>query len=191
MFIASNVWGVTVQGLGFLPGHTQSEALNVSEDGSIVFGMSYGGDDSDGFVWTQATGMQSLTLPGQLESTVTDYSADGRTAVGYSSDCSVSCGLGDSTVWTPETGLQSLTLPGYDYSSLVSSFAPAELVANGSAVIGGRAPPTGGLRSFILTPEDGLQGLGMLPGDLQSYATGVSEMEPLLPATRVALMRVV
>lgn len=73
-----------LQSLGFArPGHHHSEALGVSADGSRVVGLSYGGDESDAFVWTSTTGMTSLpTLPGAVTTLANAINADGNIIVG-------------------------------------------------------------------------------------------------------------
>ncbi len=87
-------------GLGTLPGSAQSWAQVVSEDGNLVLGTNYGEETTpetslrelaeELFVWSEASGMQSLTeilsreigaeLPSNL--TVRAMSADERTIVG-------------------------------------------------------------------------------------------------------------
>jgi uncharacterized membrane protein len=82
-----------MQGLGFLPGTTQSTAYAVSADGSVVVGVSSGAI-SEPFIWTASGGMQSLQdvltnqyglgseLSGWNLVSATGISADGTTIVG-------------------------------------------------------------------------------------------------------------
>jgi probable HAF family extracellular repeat protein len=81
-----------MQGLGFLPGTTQSAAYAVSADGSVVVGFSAGATE-EAFIWTASGGMQSLQdvlakygLGSALASNdlgvASGISADGTTIVG-------------------------------------------------------------------------------------------------------------
>ena len=76
-----------MQGLGHLPGDTQSQANDVSADGSIVIGLSYVSySQPHAFRWTDGAGMVGLgTLPGFSHSDARGISADGLVIVGGSS----------------------------------------------------------------------------------------------------------
>jgi uncharacterized membrane protein len=82
-------------GLGCLPGHSQSVALGVSGDGSVVVGYSVGYNASDPysevFIWDEKNGMRNLKdllgvggldLNGWVLERATGISADGYTIVG-------------------------------------------------------------------------------------------------------------
>jgi probable HAF family extracellular repeat protein len=81
-FLWTAVSGLEV--LGALPGHTNSEARAISDDGSIVAGASWSPDSGSSFRWTRSSGMVSLgTLPGGTYSLGAGLSGDGLTAVGW------------------------------------------------------------------------------------------------------------
>ncbi len=72
----------TISGLGFLdPGNTNSAALEISADGSVVAGKSSGNP----FRWTTAGGMELLNLfpNGASQITPTGISTDGNVIAGY------------------------------------------------------------------------------------------------------------
>ena len=79
-----------MRGLGFLPGHSWSQATAVSADGSVVVGVSapVGGSvgQREAFYWDSAHGMRSLAtvlgVGNEWLETPADVSADGRTVVG-------------------------------------------------------------------------------------------------------------
>ena len=77
--------------LGTLPGHEESTAADVSGDGSLAVGTSFGAGASAAFLWDQTHGMRSLSevLAGLGVDTngwalleATAISADGLTIVG-------------------------------------------------------------------------------------------------------------
>ena len=76
-------------GLGFLPGTLASRAVAVSDDGAVVVGYATTATDYVPFVWTAATGMQSIAalyaadIPaGWVLREATDISGDGQVIVG-------------------------------------------------------------------------------------------------------------
>src|SRR5262249_20915276 len=69
------------QGLGFLPGGTQSAAQGVSADGSVVVG--YSGGNGHAFRWVNGTMSDLGLLPGGSVSFAQGVSADGAVVVGY------------------------------------------------------------------------------------------------------------
>jgi probable HAF family extracellular repeat protein len=79
-----------IHALGQLPGGNSSTALAVSADGSVVVGQG-GGGNGEAFIWTAATGMQTLSavlaaagvdLTGWGLNQATGISADGTVVVG-------------------------------------------------------------------------------------------------------------
>ena len=87
-----------MQGLGFLPGGTFSNASGVSADGSVVVGRSGSVNGIDVYIWDSLLGMRSLTdvLTDQGED-LSDWisldfafavSADGRSIVGRGTNSS-------------------------------------------------------------------------------------------------------
>lgn len=112
-------------------------------------------------------------LPGGGSPSVAhSVSADGSTVVGESDGAS---GVPIAFRWTAEEGMMALgVLPG-GFTS-----AAYDVSADGSAVVGrsntqGANTPTSGDEAFRWTAEDGLQGLGDLPGGaFISHANGTS-----------------
>ena len=85
-FVASaTCHGQCIVDLGVLPGMTQSEAVSVSDDGSVVVGVCRNSsfDDAMAFRWVPSTGMQRLPMIGDEPSGAVAVSADGTTIVGY------------------------------------------------------------------------------------------------------------
>ena len=78
-----------MQGLGFLPGASDSDAYGVSNGGAIAVGNSGG----DAFIWDADHGIRKLqvvlaqeyglSLPGWYLQVASDVSADGITILGY------------------------------------------------------------------------------------------------------------
>lgn len=176
---ASSIAQAELLGLGYLPnGNSESYAVGVSGDGSVVVGNSRSAydydnpsNDSQVFRWTQASGMQGLGyLPGGGEhSWASAVSADGAVVVG-SSD---STGHEEEAFrWTQADGMQALGyLPGsQEYGD---SWASA-VSADGSAVVG-TSDSENGYQAFRWTQTGSMQGLGYLPGGSYfSEALGIS-----------------
>ena len=170
--------------LGTLPGYTNSRALSVSGDGSVVVGYNFRQPDVfEAFRWTPTTGMTSLGSPGTLVSgvsadgnVVAGQSVDGRAlrwteATGFvdigagaansiSSDGSVMVGVNNSLAfrWKEATGQISLgTLPGGTESVAL------DVSADGAVVVGTTADRFTS-QAFRWTQATGMAGLGFLPG---------------------------
>ncbi|MHC4745268.1 MAG: HAF repeat/PEP-CTERM domain-containing protein, partial [Planctomycetota bacterium] len=76
--------GGGLEGLGFLPGGSCSEAAAVSADGSVVVGTSCTASGVRAFGWTAADGITEMPIPeGLAESWATGVSADGSCVSGY------------------------------------------------------------------------------------------------------------
>jgi len=76
----------TLTWLGTLGG-SKSEAQGVSDDGSVVVGVSSKSNGSyRAFKWTAANGMQDMGTLGGDESEATGISSDGSVIVGWSYD---------------------------------------------------------------------------------------------------------
>ena len=97
-----------MQGLGDLPGgRFQSQATDVSGDGSIVVGSGYHSNgEEQAFMWNTKDGMQPLPdLPGgALYCTASGVSRDGTTIVG----AGYSAAGSEAVLWTQELGVQSI-----------------------------------------------------------------------------------
>lgn len=137
-----------MQSLGFLPGATESWALGVSGDGSVVVGYSTSASAIEAFVWTPDAGMVGLgDLPGgHAGSEARDVSADGSVVVGLSA--------GQSFRWTPTGGMASLgALPNASYSE---AFAVS---ADGSVIVGTALDANNENQAYIWTANSGMQSL--------------------------------
>ena len=151
--------GTGIVGLGDLPGGSfWSNAQNVSADGSVVVGQSFGAYGYEAFRWTQGTGMVGLgSLPGGLfVSGATGVSADGSVIVG------VSVG-GEVFVWNTTQGMRSLKeiltndygldLTGWGALSYAGS---PQVSADGLTIVGQGWNPNGNLEAWIarLNPQN-------------------------------------
>jgi len=170
---------VTFTGLGDLPGGDfLSLPLGISADGSVAVGLSVSdfeqfSDVEQGFRWTEAEGMAPLgNLSGAFASRANGVSADGQVVVG---DMSESFEYAAQAVrWTAgesPVGLGFLpTDPGGPYGFQSHANAAS---ANGSVIVGDSSSGSTA-EAFRWTEAGGMVGLGHLPGDIESYATGVS-----------------
>lgn len=158
-----------MQGLGDFPGGDfLSGATAVSADGRVVIG---GGTariyaTSDGFRWTDVTGLQhipplSTNVP-SYQSSATGISADGSIIVGDSRLTSGSPSV--AITWTEATGSQSIG------PNLTSAFG---ISSDGHTIVGG-GNFSGQMRAYRWTEATGAQSLGVLPGTTSSYALSVS-----------------
>ncbi|MBN2583157.1 MAG: PEP-CTERM sorting domain-containing protein [Planctomycetes bacterium] len=122
----------------------QSQAMDVSADGSVVVGYHMEGGDWEAFRWTEAHGVESLgSLPGYTPHSATGVSADGSVIVGYGQGATALM----SFLWTAEDGLVVLDdAPGFE----------ARAVSDDGKVIVG----FGGGTTRRWTAETGLVSLG-------------------------------
>lgn len=144
-------------------------ATDVSSDGSVVVGS---GDSDVAFRWTADKGKIDLGgIPGSSISSSFAHavSADGSVIVGESA--------GTAFYWTSSGGMIGLgNVAGGDFTSTYAW----DVSADGSVVVGyGYLPPNAPLftpkEAFRWTPEEGMVGLGDLPGGIfNSDARGVS-----------------
>jgi probable HAF family extracellular repeat protein len=96
-----------MQDLGVTTG-TESNALGISSDGSVIFGEARdAGQFWRAFRWTQATGMRDLGTLGGPMSTSHGASADGSVIVGKSLATSLSSSL-RAFRWTQSTGMRDV-----------------------------------------------------------------------------------
>jgi len=160
----------TFRGLGDLPGGpTASRANSVSADGSVVVGTGSSASGQEAIRWVRDGGMAGLgSLPG---------SVGGNTATGVSGDGSVVVGLSGLQAfrWTVDGGIEGL---GHLQPFYWTMWGPA-VSADGSLIVGGEClcfpfSPCH-CEAFRWAPEEGMIGLGYLPGGGQdSAAIGVS-----------------
>lgn len=164
------------RGMGDLPGGPfSSYAYGVSADGSVVVGMSNPVSQGvEATRWTAGGGLVGLgDLPGGLYASVARAaSADGSVIVGGSSlsfDPSPLQPNYIATRWTAQTGLVPLgDLPGgYDYSLAY------DVSADGQTAVGVSSIADNRYEAFRWT-EQGMVGLGFVPGGYNSWATAVS-----------------
>jgi probable HAF family extracellular repeat protein len=167
-------------GLGDLAGGVaNSEAVDVSFDGSVIVGKSVADGGVRAFRRTEANGLQSLsTLVGFGRSESFAVSGDGTTVVGSSSSTSPQSGLfGEAFRWTEAGGMKGLGhLPadsGFIGSVAYDASESGDVIVGVSSIL-----QMAGLErseAFRWTEESGMVGLGDLAGDgVFSSAYGVS-----------------
>lgn len=147
--------------LGLLPGGSQSTALGVSGDGSLIAGFADSSDapglQAEAFYWTRDEGMVPMGYLGDgTDSRARAISADGTTIVGggVRSD-----GSTEAFRWTRNEGLVGLgDLPGGRFGSV------AQNVSRDGNVIVGYGGAEQGREAFWWTPEEGMIGLGDVQG---------------------------
>lgn len=153
--------------LGDLPGgETRSEAIAVSDDGSVVVGNSWSDMGKEAFLWNEPSGIQSLgpRPEGVLSSSAVAVSSDGSTVLGnfYFENAT------QPFLWTPLGGYQLLgdLLEG-DFDLATGMSADSSVVV-GYSNDGSAATSVG----FIWTQE-GVTSLGY-EGDEAYAVLGVS-----------------
>lgn len=164
VFAASAMAGPSVQGLGFLLGHTSSYATGVSDDGryASITAVSIGGS-FQAARWSRDMGaVDGLgTVFGEIAAS-SGISADGSVVVGYDDGV-----LRRATRWT-SAGPQTLgTLPGGINSQ-------ANGVSRDGRVIVGSSDDGSRVHAMRWTESGGMQSLGIVPGAAGSEARGAS-----------------
>jgi probable HAF family extracellular repeat protein len=162
----------SIDWLGDLPGGwVGSRAFAISSEGAVVGGLSYAreyqSDDvgADAILWTEQSGLVGLGgLPGLPATVVYGLSDGGLTAVGLA-------GYGSSVRsrafrWDINGGMIDLGTLSSSPSVYNTSYAKA--VSSDGAVVVGRAKSPDGREAFRWTAEDGMVGLGDLPGGSHS-----------------------
>jgi probable HAF family extracellular repeat protein len=149
------------QDLGTLGG-VSSYALGVSEDGSVVVGLTSDPANENNtlaFRWTASGGMQDLGTPGGCFSAAAHaVSSDGTVVVGGVScpGTSPTTSLRRAFRWTASGGMQDLgTLGGAEAEAFAVS-------ADGTVVVGYANNAAGQRRAFRWTPSGGMQDLDAL-----------------------------
>lgn len=148
-----------IEGLGFLPVGTESDATDVSANGAVVVGIGVPHNPEENpflaFRWTETQGMEAL---GVLRSDGTGFSDayavsdDGTVVVG---DASSDNGIIEAFRWSQSEGMQGLgDLPGGTFNS--NAFGVS---ADGSVVVGSSEAENGRDLAFIWTEADGMQPL--------------------------------
>jgi probable HAF family extracellular repeat protein len=156
------------QGLGFLGGDNQSQALGISADGTSIVGLSDDGGSSEAFRWTSSDGLVGLgMLTGGIFSFAYDASGDGSVVVGQSGS---SNGLGfEAFRWT-SGGMQGLGfIPGsFDSEAYGVSGDGAVVVGESTLIADGTS------RAWRWTAGGGMVDLGLLTGTGESRAFAAS-----------------
>jgi probable HAF family extracellular repeat protein len=153
-----------MQDLGTLGG-SESRALGVSADGSVVVGWAHNAAGRmRAFRWTAADGMQDLGTLGGGESAALGVSADGSVVVGWALNAA---GQIRAFRWTEARGMEDLGTLGGDWSGARG------VSADGSVVVGWAENAAWRWRAFRWTAAEGMRDLGTLDGG-ESVATGVS-----------------
>ncbi|MEO0557658.1 MAG: T9SS type A sorting domain-containing protein [Bacteroidota bacterium] len=132
--------GGGMERLGTLPDHHSSRARDVTPDGLVVVGISFGSSGSEGFLWTESDGMRSLGME--------------QSALAVSDDGSVVAGMhqGEGAIWTEEEGVRVLrTILEDDNGVDLSSWGPigvTDISGDGSIVIGTAIGPNGQVQAW-------------------------------------------
>jgi probable HAF family extracellular repeat protein len=162
--------------LGQLPGGIASGAFALSNDASVVVGVSFDGWTYEAFRWTSGGGMVGLghLAGGSLDSRAYGVSADGSVVVGHSDTATASA---EAFRWTAGGGMVGLGhLAGGSYSE-------ARAVSADGSVVVGFSDTASGYRAFVWDATNGMRDLRdvlvndyglVLSGWTLSRALGVS-----------------
>ena len=167
----SQVQAASFRGLGDLGGgNFYSHARDVSDDGSVVVGVSNSSFGSEAFLWTEDGGMAGLgDLPGGNSfSYAQAVSADGSVVVGQSSSAASNY---EAFRWTADGGMVSLgDLPGGEFSS------DAKAVSADGSIVVGEGHSTSAYEAFRWTEDGGMVGLSDQTNDppFYTWANGIS-----------------
>ncbi len=146
----------TLTWLGTLGG-SHSEAVCISDDGSVITGRSDNGNGSyRAFIWTATDGMQDIGTLGGDESEAAGISSDGSIIVGWSYDAS---SIYRAFKWTVNDGIQDFGAGEWSKATGVS--------ADGLVIIVNVSP-----MAYRWTLSGGLENLGNLGGN----STGANDV---------------
>jgi len=126
--------GPTFQGIGFLPGYTQSRAQSVSADGSVIVGsVAVFSWEPQPVRWSRTDGMAPLgLLPDMTYGQSTAVSSDGSVIVGGCWNDSQSIQYSGAFRWTAGGGMTGLgNLPDGGFASYAAAVS-----ADGTVVVG-------------------------------------------------------
>lgn len=157
--------GQTMIDLGVPQGGIESEATDISDDGTVVGKWLTAEGETRPFAWTQADGMRDLAAPGFVHTEATAVNAGGEIAgLGLSS----STGTLRALIWSPSGAAREIgTLPG-DLESVASAMNSL------GHVVGISWKGTSPYRAFLWIPGTGMRDLGVLPGMHWSVARDIS-----------------
>ncbi len=153
-------------GLGYLPGHTFSDARAISADGSVIVGRSSPSSGGEAFRWTEAAGMISLGAgtAGFLSSYAYGVSGDGSKVVGY--------GSAKAYLWSESSGFVSLG--DLDGGAFITSRAWG-ISADGTTVVGMASSAPQPFQPYRWSETSGMVGLGWITtGQATNQANAVS-----------------
>ena len=161
--------------LGTLGGD-ESIAFGISGDGNVIVGkaeMLPGKKRQHAFRWTQKDGMTDLGTLGGYASFARGASADGSVVVGASHNTERRM---EAFRWTKKDGMAGLGfLSGVIPSGSGMIVSSASGISSDGAVIVGTSDNAAGKReAFRWTRQDGMTGLGFLPGMTESVANAIS-----------------
>ena len=154
--------GPSFQGIGFLPGYTQSRAEAVSSDGSVIVGsVALFSWVPQPVRWSRTDGMASLgLLPGMTAGWSAAVSSDGSVIVGGCGNDSQSIQYSGAFRWTAGGGMTGLgNLPDGGFSSFAAAVS-----ADGTVVVGvGHRSLSFDHQVFRWTSDSGMTVLGNTP----------------------------
>lgn len=151
--------------LGVPPGGLESEASDISDDGTVVGKWLTAEGETRVFVWTQADGMRSRAAPGFEYVQAAGVNGRGD-VVGFG--ISSSTGALRALIWSPAGEARDIgTLPG-DSESVASA------INSLGHVVGVSWQGTEPQRAYRWIPESGMRDLGVLPGMDWSMARDIS-----------------
>ena len=157
-------------------------ATGVSRDGSVIVGMAFGDSRRRAFRWTSQTGAILLDTVQYSNGTTSQQvalcvSPDGGTVSGVDLYEGMGTTSEEPFLWTPSTGTVLLSGPPPPRTQGPGDIGPWAMSDDGAVVVGGYRRFDGATHyeAFLWTAEDGIVGLGDLPGGtLRSCAYGVS-----------------
>lgn len=156
-------------------GWSNSEALGVSGDGSVVVGWNHAANGfGQAYRWTEAGGMQQLGYlrPNGTRSTAWGISRDGSTIVGQSQSNGL-FGDVEAFKWTEAGGFEAL--PGLPGAPFVSQEAAA-VNADGSVIVGhGPSATPQGHNHALRWTSNGVEDLGTPAGFNIAHAFAVDD----------------
>lgn len=171
--------GSTPTLLGGLDGYDDNQAQGLSDDGSVVAGVSFGFDESfnyfsQAFKWTNSGGLVALEgLAPDQNSEASAVSADGEVIVGKAN---LANGAAHAVRWVGgNSDIEDITTGSTGWLTGASAYSSAQAVSENGAVVVGYALDEDSIpKAFYWSSGDSMVSLGTLPGKTGSEAKGVS-----------------